>query len=168
MIERQGRTADRIITFGLYMTAVGAVLWLSAATIDYALDARFYYFYLLKWEACVENCTAKGTVFPQFAGDNHEEYMIDLLTGLQVKDIAPPDSNTSKAYVYNIVRINPFEKSTPVFLLAMSNQLVLFNMPETTFKRVDHFVDGQAGMDTGRFLGKYNDNGKTLDCLYKL
>lgn len=168
MIEKQGRIADRIVMFTLYITTLSAVLWLSLKTIDYALDAKFYYFYLLKWENCIEAGTAKGIVFPEFTGDNHEEYMKGLLVLLQQNSIAVPHSNSSKAYVYNISRMNPFEKNRPVFLLALSGRLFIYNLPETTFNRVDNFIDGKPTMNTGNFLGKPDSSGQSIDCLFKL
>lgn len=168
MIETQGRIADRTITFALYIGVVGAVLWLSLKIIDYALDARFYYFYLLKWENSIDAYTAAGGAFPEFTGSDHEEYMNMLLTLFASSNISVPRSNTTKPYVYQVLRMDPFTESRAVFLLALHDRLFVFNLPETTFNRVDNFIDGRTDMNQGIFLGKFNSEEHSFDSLLEL
>jgi len=168
MGNNPARIIDRLSAFLLYLTLMTIILFAGSKLINYALDAKFYHLFLLKWETTLNSFATTQKQFPVFTGGNHTDYMDNLVIILRQNSILIPHSNTGKHYIYQMSPINPFRRSKNMFILCFKNRIIIYNMPEATFKRLDKFIDGKHSMTKGAFVGKKGKNEKRYIGYYKL
>ncbi len=168
MTNRSGRLTDRLSAFFMYSVLSLIVLFFSFKLINYAFDAKFYHLFLLKWETALLSFSSSSNGYPKFTGNNHVVYMDDLIKRLMNNSISIPKSNTDTPYVYQVVTANPFQKGQKIFILCFYNRIIIYNMPEIMFKRLDYFIDGKHDMKKGVFTGIYGKNEKQYIGQFKL
>jgi hypothetical protein len=143
----------------LYLGLLGLIGFGGVRLIDFALDARFYHDFLLKWEMALQHQNAGGIAWPYFSGANHLHYMQELTRRMQRYNFQPPSSNTHVPFVYRLHNLN--EPSEQVFLLALADRIVVYRLPKQTFNRLDGFIDHGDGPSHGAFTGRLGSDART-------
>lgn len=151
------RISDRFLSIGLYALVATGMVWLGSRMINYALDAKFYNDYLSGWEVALIKYRHQSGNYPEFSGGNHKQYMEKLVQTMTHSMAPPPASNTDQPFVYSIDKIG--RKVQTVFILALSDRMVIYNLPLETIHMLDKVIDGQHDFTVGHFIGfKSNDN----------
>ncbi len=154
------RSAERLGSAFTYLVAAGLSIFGGIALINNSLETKFYKDYLLKWQVSTQAFFEKGGRWPSFTGNNHGEYMDQLVEEMQKHGIEPPRSNTARPYAYRLDRIG--QEKEEIFVLCLPERMVVFGMSEKTFERIDRYVDGVADLDKGRFRGRSGKKSSTI------
>jgi len=167
MTNRSSRIATRMPAFFLYSGFIVIVFFVGTKIINFAADVRFYHYYLLKWKITALSYSAKSIEYPEQSGNQHVAYMENLIRLYKQNAISVPRSNTKKAYIYQINGTNPFYGNEKLFILSYNRQIIIYNLPELTMKRLDNFIDGQHDIKNGSFTGKKGKNGNRYTGQFK-
>ncbi|MCP3876749.1 MAG: hypothetical protein GY699_26870 [Desulfobacteraceae bacterium] len=157
MAVKSGRVTDRFFSFFLYLLIIIVVSITGLRLINYAADIKFYHLFLLKWENTLKSFSVKSGVYPDTDIKNQKAYMENLILELNKYSILIPHSNSHRPYIYRVNGINPFQKESQLFILGLNGRIIIYNIPETTFKRLDKFIDGKHDMIKGNFIGKSDE-----------
>lgn len=160
------RLSDRFLSIGLYTLVAIGMVWLGSRMINYALDAKFYNDFLSGWEMALIKYRHQSGIYPEFNGGNHKKYMQKLVHAMTHSMVPPPTSNTDQPFIYSIDKIG--RKAQRVFVLALSDRMVLYNLPPKTIRMLDKVIDGQHDFETGRFTGRRGNDGMTYIGIWKL
>jgi hypothetical protein len=153
------KVADRMLFYMLYLALAAFILWAGFRIGDHSLAIRFAKDYLGPWEIAITAFGAKSGHWPVFEGGNHVEYMEQLILRMRRAGVQPPQSNTSVAYRYSIDRFTGGKEK--IFMLCLSNRIVLYGISKTTLDYLDKAVDGTPGLTTGRLTGRPGKNPNT-------
>ena len=159
------RVWDRFLAIGLYTLVAAGMVWLGGRMINFALDARFYNDFLSGWEVALLKYRHQSGTYPAFNGGNHKKYMQKLVGAMTSSMVAPPTSNTDQPFVYSIDKIG--RKAQRVFVLALSDRMVLYNLPPQTTRMLDKVIDGQVDYTAGHFTGRGSNDGMTYIGIWK-
>jgi len=154
-----GKSAHRAVSITLYTTLILATVFAGAKGINYAIDAKFHQDFLIQWELAIQKFRADGGSWPDFSGGNHVAYMDDLLQEMRKRGITQPASNTARAYIYRIKKFGWNSPEAELFLLCFPEKMIVYGMPETTFKRTDALLDETPDPERGLFSGHLGKNG---------
>jgi len=161
-----GERVNRLISVIFYIAITILIVRGGIFTVNYSLESKFYHDFLVQWETSIMEMSVKKYVWPVFTGDNHVEYMDNLVKSLKVKTVPVPESNTGKCYVYKIDRIG--FQNEELFILCFFNRIIVYGISEKTFKKIDIFIDGKNSIDKGKFTGKADHNSPTLTGVWQL
>ena len=154
-----GRTTDRLVAIALYAGFGVLVLWAGTALINHSLDTRFNKDFLIKWQIAALAYNNNEGPWPHFSEGDHIRYMDQVTRLMRGRSLAPPESNTTRPYVYRLDRINdPCEN---IFLLCFSQRIILYGISAGTFARLDKYIDGKADPEKGMFTGRTGKDGRT-------
>ena len=154
-----GKTAHRAVSIALYTALILATVFAGTKGINYAIEAKFQQGFLIGWELAIQKLRADNGTWPHFSGGNHVVYMDGLLQEMRKRGITPPSSNTARAYIYRIKKIGWNSPEAELFLLCFPDKIIVYGMPETTFKQTEALVDENPDPDKGRFSGRLGKNG---------
>ncbi len=154
------RDVDRWAVRLFYVGICGMVLWAGTALINHSLEVKFYKDYLWKWELAGRRYQAKGALWPVFTGNNHAQYMRELVRKMKRRGIYPPHSNTNEPYTYIIDRI--WQTQERIFVLLLPQAMVVYGMSPRTYRVVDGYVDGTVDLNSGEFKGKRSKDGSSI------
>lgn len=160
------RVCDRFLSIGLYTLVAAGMVWLGGRMINFALDARFYNDFLSGWEVALIKYRHQSGSYPKFSGGNHKKYMQKLVHAMTRSMVAPPTSNTDQPFVYSIDKIG--RKAQRVFILALNDRMVLYNLPPKTMHMLDKVIDGESDYTAGHFSGRLSKDGMTYIGIWKL
>jgi hypothetical protein len=149
----------------IYLGLLGLVCWGGRGLINYALDARFYHHFLVKWEIALQRENTSQAGWPDFNGGNHLHYMQELIGRMQRNNDPPPESNTGVSFIYRLH--NLAEPSERIFLLALADRIILYRLPRQTFQRLDGFIDRGDGPRRGAFTGQLGSDATTYTGQWK-
>ena len=161
-------SANRIISILLYISVISLTAWAGIGAINYSLDSKFYKDFLVKWEISIKKYNQMQAQWPPFTGSNHTRYMARLTGYLQHNQVAVPESNTQFPYIYIMDRHGWNQKQHQIFVLCFSDKLVLYNVPEETFDRIDRFIDSKPSPFQGRLQGRPDGKDTAYTCVWKL
>ena len=82
------------------------------------------------------------------------------------KAVAVPGSNTNRPFIYEIDKIGA--EAENVFLLVLSNQMVIYNLPPQTIKMLDKAIDGKLDLNRGLLTGIPSKDGVTYIGIWRL
>jgi hypothetical protein len=153
-----GKTAHRVVSIALYTALVLATVFAGSKGINFAIDAKFHQDFLIGWELSIQKFTADSGTWPNFSGGNHVVYMDGLLQEMRKRGITPPSSNTDRTYIYRIQKIALNSPEAQLFLLCFPDKIIVYDMPEATFKRIEALVDENPDPDKGLFSGRLGKN----------
>jgi hypothetical protein len=160
------RVADRFLAIGLYTLVAIGMVWLGSRMINFALDTRFYNDFLSGWEVALIKYRHQSGRYPEFKGGNHKKYMQELVDAMTRSLVPPPRSNTDQPFVYSIDKIG--RKVQRVFILALNDRMVLYNLPPKTMHMLDKVIDGELDDRTGHFTARVSKDGITYIGIWKL
>lgn len=161
-----GRAVDRLASMVIYAGFGCLTLWMGIKLINHSLETTLQKDFLMKWEVALQRFNTEGGVWPHFSGGNHVAYMDRLTQFMGNKGAPPPLSNTNRAYIYRLHRWGwPEER---IFLLCLSNRVVLYGVSDKTFLKMDKWIDGEAGEEKGRFTGRRSKDGVSYVGMWKL
>jgi hypothetical protein len=160
------RVADRFLSIGLYTLIGLGIVWFGSRMVNYALDVHFYNDYLLGWEMALTEYRHQSGGYPKFNGGNHMKYMQQMMQRMTQNMSVLPKSNTEFPFLYRIDKIG--YETQRVFLLALSDRMVLYNLPAGTINRLDKMVDGHEDLDKGLLTGRKSKDGVTYIGSWKL
>jgi len=160
------RVTDRFLSIGLYALVAIGMVWLGSRMINYALDAKFYSDCLSGWEVALIKYRHQSGSYPEFRGGNHIQYMEKLVQAMTHSMAPPPTSNTDQPFVYSIDKIG--RKVQKVFILALSDRMVIYNLPLETIRMLDKVIDGQHDFAVGHFTGRKSNDSVTYIGIWKL
>lgn len=156
-----GRVTDKLVFVAIYtLVAVLVVIKGARHVANYAMDAGFYHDYLQPWEAQLTAMRYRTIPWPPLNDGDPGAYMQALLDVMSASGLTAPKSNTAQAYVYRIRKIG--EGTRQVLIMATIERLTLYNLPVTTFERLDRFIDGRSDPESGRLTGRWSADGVTL------
>lgn len=161
-----GRIFDRFLSIGLYALLGIGIVWFGSRMINYTLDVHFYNDYLMDWEMALTTYRRQSGEYPEFNGGNHKQYMQQLIQRMAKSMVGIPESNTESPFLYRIDKIG--YATQRVFLLALSNRMVLYNLPAGTINRLDKMVDGRKDLEKGLLTGRKSKDGVTYIGSWKL
>lgn len=161
-------SANRIISVLLYFGVIILTAWGGIRAINYSIDSKFYKDYLVKWEVSIRLLNQIQTTWPVFTGNNHVQYMDQLVHHMKNNQIARPASNTQFSYIYIMDKIGSGQGEQKIFVLCLPDKLILYDISKESIERVDRFVDGIAGSDMGRFQCQLNKGNSLYTCAWKL
>jgi hypothetical protein len=157
---RLGRLTDNMAFVAIYsLVAMAVVIPGASFTANYAIDTIFFNNYLRPWEMLLVELRHRTVAWPDYATGDPGAYMQALVEVVKAAGLTPPQSNTGRDYIYQLNKIG--ERLQPVFLVGTVEQMHLFNLPASTFKRLDRLIDGQSGPAAGRFTGTWSTDGVT-------
>ncbi|MBW1730363.1 MAG: hypothetical protein JRH08_01340 [Deltaproteobacteria bacterium] len=161
-----GRAVDRIAAGILYVGLCVVVVWAGTALINHALESKFYKDFLVKWEIAAQRYRSVSGTWPIFDGTNHVRYMEGLVDYMKSKGIQLPRSNTKAPYTYVLDRIG-FKKED-IFILCLSDRIIIYGLSQRTFEKADQYIDGSADPKRGRLRGKISKAGSTIIALWRI
>jgi len=161
-----GKNIDKFVATILYLALLCFVLWGGARLINRSLESKFYKDYLMKWDIAVMTYSLTKATWPQFTGGNHVDYMDSLISAMAGRSVTPPASNTTRPYIYQIKKIGASEET--IFLLCFSDRIILYGISEKTFSRIDTYIDGKTGRDSGKVTGNPSKDGRTYIALWHM
>lgn len=161
-------SANRILSILLYIGAILLTVWAGAGAINYSLDSKFYDEFLSKWEIAIKRYNQIRAQWPAFTGSNHIGYMARLIQHMQSNQVTVPNSNTQFPYIYIMDRLGWNQEEIQIFVLCFTDKLILYNVPEETFDRIDRFVDSKYSPLEGRLQGRRDGNNAVYTCVLKL
>ena len=153
-----GRVTDKMLFVTIYtLVAMLVVIQGGRQVTNYVLDVMFYNNYLMPWQVQLIVMRQQTTQWPVYREHDPAGYMRALVDAMALKGLAAPESNTDKHYVY---KLNKFgEKEQQILIVGTLEKIILFNLPESTFNRIDWFIDSHLDATTGRFTGKVSTDG---------
>jgi len=153
-----GRVTDKILFVAIYsVIAILVVIQGGRKMTNYVLDAAFYNDYLMPWKIDLIDMRHRTVVWPDYKTQDPVGYMQLLMKNMASAGLTPPKSNAAEDYLY---RLNKFgEKTQQILLVGTSELITLYNLPESTFKRIDRFIDGESDADAGHFTGNLSTDG---------
>lgn len=160
------RITDRFLSIGLYTLIALGMVWIGSRMINYALDAKFYNDYLTGWEMALIKYRHQSGIYPEFSGGNHQEYMRRLVQSMRRNTAPPPASNADHPFLYVIDKVG--HETQMVFLLALSDRVVIYNLPPGTIDLLDKMIDGIRDLEAGRLTGLKSKDGMTYIGSWKL
>lgn len=160
------RIWDRFLALGLYGLIAAGMIWFGSRLVNHAIDTRFYHDYLAQWEMALTAFRYKSGVFPVFSGGNHRHYMELLVTAMNRNSTAPPSSNSVRPFFYVIDKIG--YKANRIFILALSDRMVIYNLPRRTINTLDKMIDGHEDLSAGGLTGVQSKDGITYIGIWKL
>ncbi|PIE62050.1 MAG: hypothetical protein CSA29_00140 [Desulfobacterales bacterium] len=149
------RFANRFSSFCVYTLLLLITVEAGSLLFKRSKQFSFYAHYLLKWESALTQLKAKDTIWPEFKGTNHIEYMDGLIKLMKAHHIDVPTSNTQCAYVW---RLEKEPEIKDVFVLCMDKKIILFGLSKSLFDRLDKQIDGENDPLRGQFNGKLQRN----------
>lgn len=162
-----GKGADKLLFTTIYVVvAVLVVVQGARAIANFALDASFYNNWLRFWQVQLVQMRYRTIVWPAYDRQDPAVYMETLVRLMQREGLTPPGSNTGKEYLYRLSRFG--QRSVQLLLVCTREQIVIFNLPESTFRRIDRFVDGNVSPETGQFTGSWSADGMTRIAVWKV
>ncbi|MGD9211374.1 MAG: hypothetical protein PVI90_11385 [Desulfobacteraceae bacterium] len=159
MIGGFAQGVDRLLSMGLYALLAMGVIVFGARLVNHAVDSKFYNEYLIGWEMALVRFHNQSGSYPVFKGGNHLKYMRQLVQTMARKMSVPPISNTRQPFLYVIDKIGHAPQR--VFLLALHDRLVIYNLPPETIQLLDKMIDGRSDLTHGLFTGKQSKDGKS-------
>ncbi len=160
------RIFDRFLSIGLYTLLAVGMIGFGNRLINHALDTRFYNEYLSQWEMALMAFRHQAGDYPVFTGGNHQKYMELLVEAMNLKAVTVPMSNTRLPFSYKIDKVGA--KAETVFLLALDDRIVLYNLPPKTVRMLDKTIDGRLGLDSGALTGMPSKDGMTYIGIWRL
>jgi hypothetical protein len=151
------RKTDRLVSFIVYSMFAGMAAWAGIRLINHSLTMGFYKDFLLEWETAIRRYDEHAGRWPLFTGNNHTQYMEQLVGLMHEEDAAPPESNAQEAFVYRLDRWG--DPAEDIFVLCFSNRIVLYGISAKTFSYVDRKIDGRMDERRGRCRGRKSKNG---------
>ncbi len=160
------RISDRFLSIGLYTLLTVGVIGFGSRLVNHTLDALFYHEFLSQWETALMAFRYQAGNYPVFTGGNHRNYMELLVEAMNLKAVAVPASNTGLPFIYIIDKIGA--KAETVFLLALNDRIVLFNLPPQTIRMLDKTIDGRLDLSGGILTGMLSHDGMTYIGTWRL
>lgn len=155
-----GRLSDKVAFVVIYTLVSVLIVIKGAQTVaNYAVDVVFYHEYLQPWETRLIAIRHQIALWPPMDTGDPGAYMRGLVKIMSANGLAPPKSNTKEAYVYRIRKIG--ERTQQVLVKATLEQMVIYNLPVSTFDRLDRFIDGRSDPAAGRLTGRWSTDGVT-------
>ncbi len=158
---------NRFSAFCLYLFLALIVLAAGQKAIRYSKDLKFYNGYLLNWEIAMTRTCADTFIFPVFSGKNHIQYMDNLVKLMDKQSIRIPESNTKRPYIYQISKTDDVNLQ-PIFLLCFEKKIILYGLSQTTFFRLDKFIDGAFDANNGKFKGQLQKDNIHYDGIWNI
>lgn len=162
------RVTDRMTAFVLYAVIIVMVMFWGVRFVNYALDARFCYHFLLKWKTAIVTFRETEPAFPVFSGNNHVAYMDMIVRQIRRSNTELPASNTRRPYIYIPKTLTPFKDTPDMFILCFADKLIIYSMPHPLFTRLDRMIDDSPGMETGVLTGIQGKHKGTVIGLFKI
>lgn len=160
------RILDRFLSIGVYVLIAIGTIWFGSRMINHSLDLKFYNDYLSAWETALANFHSRSGVHPVFSGGNHDAYMRALVDEMLAKLAPPPASNTELPFLYEIDKAGQHPRK--LFLLALSDRIVIYNLPSGTIETLDKLIDGEADLKQGFLTGQKSRDNETYIGILKL
>jgi hypothetical protein len=160
------RVSDRFLSIGLYALIAIGMIWLGSRMINHVLDAKFYHDCLSRWEVALMQYRHQSGSYPKFSGGNHQQYMEKLVHAMTHSMTWSPVSNTDQPFIYLIDKIG--RKVRKVFILALSDRMVIYNLSFDTIRMLDKVIDGQHDFTVGHFIGRKSYDDVTYIGVWKL
>ncbi len=141
-------------------------LWGGAKLVNYSLDSKFYKDFLLPWEVAFRRFSSGDEMWPVFSGGNHVAYMKKLSVAMDKSGTPLPSSNTTYFNIYQIAKMG--QDKQDLFLLCLSDRIIIYGLSRKTFDRIDSFIDGELDQENGTFLGYQGKDIKEYIGLWRL
>lgn len=155
-----GRVTDKLVFVSIYtLVAVLVVIQGARHIANYVVDATFYNDFLHPWEMQLLAMRHQSIHWPLLDKGDPGAYMQALISAMQSSGFAPPKSNADQAYVYRIHKIG--ERPQQILIVATIERMTLYNLPTSTFERLDRFIDGYCDPASGRLTGRWSTDGIT-------
>jgi hypothetical protein len=151
------RKTDRLVSFIVYSMFAGIAALAGIRLINHSLTMGFYKDFLLEWETAIRRYDEHAGRWPHFTGNNHAEYMEQLVRLMREEDAAPPASDAKEAFVYRLDLLG--DPAEDIFVLCFSGKIVLYGISAKTFSYLDRKIDGRVDEKRGRCRGLKNKNG---------
>ncbi len=150
----------------LYSGLILVMLWSGTKALNYAMDMMFYKDYLLSWRQATQAGSVEKGTWPEYTGSMLVHYMDEVVDIMESISVGLPDSNTSRAYVYMLKKINKPEQK--IFILCFADKIILYGIREETLRRIDRFIDEKPDLNAGEFKGKAASDGITFIGAWKI
>lgn len=160
-------SANRVISILLYISVILLTAWGGTRAINYSIDSKFYKDFLVKWEVSIKTYNHIQAQWPGFTGDNHVPYMDQLVHDMQRNQIVLPLSNTQFSYIYIMDKIGPGHQKCKIFVLCFPDKMILYDLPQESFERIDRFIDGRVTPNMGQFQGRPGKLESIYTCIWK-
>lgn len=163
---RSPMAIDKIAFVLIYVAIAMIVMWAARSVTNYALDTNFYQNFLTAWEARLVAMRYKKVSWEPYDGKSPSDYMQSLIKVMQDNGLSPPPSNTEHRFIY---RMNKFgDRSRQIMLLFHNDRLILYGLPQSTFNRLDRFIDGLSDPHRGHFTGIWSSDNITKIGTWKI
>jgi hypothetical protein len=154
------KIADRGMHAVIYLVLALSVVWAGGKVINFAMDFGFYRDFLMPWEVRLLEMRHRSIPMPAFKRNHPMGHMQAVVNLMKTNGMTLPNSNTEHAFVYRLNRFGG--ESSNILLVFNGRQIVIYGLPNTTFKRVDRFVDGRADTHGGDFTGRLSRDRSTF------
>ena len=162
-----GRVTDKMVFVAIYtIVAVLVIIQGARHVANLALDTTFYNDYLVVWEVQLLTLRHQTTAWPDLNPHDPGAYMEALESVMRAGGHEPPMSNTDRAHIYRLRQFG--EQPKQVLFVGTNEQMIIYNLPVSTFERLDHFIDGGVDPDQGRFTGRWSEDRITRIAYWKI
>lgn len=156
-----GRLTDKVLFVAIYsVVAIVVVIHGGRLMTNYVLDTVFYNDYLMPWKLQLISMRHLTFAWPELKAQDPAGYMQTLVQSMAAAGVVPPKSNTAKCYLYQLNKFG--EKARQILIVGTSEKIILYNLPESTFTRMDRLIDNQADANAGHFTGIPSKDGVSL------
>jgi len=155
-----GRVIDKMVFVAIYTIVAMLVIIQGARYVaNVALDTVFYKDYLVVWRMKLLTMRHQTIDWPDYDPQDPGAYMHALERVMCKAGLAPPKSNTDKAHVYRLSRFG--DRTGQVLLVGTDRGMILYNLPVSTFGRLDTMIDGDVDPDRGDFTSVWSTDRVT-------
>ncbi len=151
--------ADKLTYIAIYLVLAVIAVWGGGKVINYAVDFGFYRDFLMPWEVRLMEMRHRSLRIPTFEREHPMAHMASIVEVMKANGMPLPHSNTEHAFVYRLSRFGG-EKSN-VLLVFNGRKIMIYGLPEATFRRLDRFVDGRVDANEGAFTGQLSNDRVT-------
>jgi hypothetical protein len=151
------RKTDRLVSFIVYSMFAGVAAWTGIRLINHSLTMGFYKDFFLEWETAIRCYDEHAGRWPHFTGNNHAQYMEQLVRLMREGDAAPPTSNEQEPFLYRLNRLG--DPAEDIFVLCFSGKMVLYGISARTFSYLDRRIDGRVDAQRGRCRARKSKDG---------
>ncbi|MEJ2153997.1 MAG: hypothetical protein P8X96_01535 [Desulfobacteraceae bacterium] len=165
-MKNSPRGVENLTHAATYLVLAILVVWGGGKVINYAADFGFIRDFLMPWEVRLIELQHRSFKIPPFNRDHPMAYMEDIVSLMKANGMPLPDSNTEHAFVYRLRRVGGETRN--ILLVFNGRKIKIYGLPDTTFKRLDQYVDGRVDPLGGDFTGRLSKDRITFIGSWKI
>jgi len=158
--------ADKLSYVAIYLLLAVIAVWGGGKVVNYAVDFSFYRDFLMPWEVRLLEMRHRSLRIPAYTREHPVAYMESIVDVMKANGMPLPTSNTEHAFVYRLSRFGGDKNK--ILIVFNGRKILIYGLPDATFRRLDRFVDGRFDSTQGEFTGQLSKDRVTYIGAWKL